>query len=36
MSQHQMPLVDIASALDELLRVDTVPDYPHALNGIQV
>lgn len=29
-------LADIARALDDLLRVRDVPDYPNALNGIQV
>lgn len=29
-------LADIAQALDDLLRVRDVPDYPNALNGIQV
>lgn len=30
------PLADIARALDDLLRVRDIPDYPNALNGIQV
>lgn len=29
-------LADIGQALDDLLRVRDVPDYPNALNGIQV
>jgi len=29
-------LADIAQALDDFLRVRDVPDYPNALNGIQV
>jgi dinuclear metal center YbgI/SA1388 family protein len=29
-------LADIAQSLDDLLRVRDVPDYPNALNGIQV
>jgi dinuclear metal center YbgI/SA1388 family protein len=29
-------LSDVASRLDELLRVRETPDYPHALNGVQV
>ena len=31
-----IPLADIARAFDDLLRVRDVPDYPNALNGIQV
>lgn len=29
-------LADVGKALDDLLRVRDVPDYPNALNGIQV
>lgn len=31
-----VPLVEIAAHLDSLLRTSDVPDYPGALNGIQV
>lgn len=31
-----IPLVDIATHLDALLRTTDIPDYPGALNGIQV
>lgn len=31
-----IPLVDLAVHLDTLLRIEDVPDYPNALNGIQV
>ena len=29
-------LADVAGFLDEYLRVEDAPDYPHALNGLQV
>ncbi|HET7583973.1 MAG TPA: Nif3-like dinuclear metal center hexameric protein [Gemmatimonadaceae bacterium] len=29
-------LIDIATHLDELLRIREIPDYPSALNGVQV
>jgi dinuclear metal center YbgI/SA1388 family protein len=31
-----MRLAEVAAYLDEYLRVDEVPDYPAALNGVQV
>ena len=31
-----MPLVDVARHLDDLLRTNEIPDYPGAMNGIQV
>ena len=36
MSESGVPLRDVAAAVDEWLRVSAVPDYPHALNGVQV
>lgn len=30
------PLASIAEHLDELLRIDELPDYPNALNGVQL
>lgn len=34
--QHTVPLADIAAHLDTVLRTADVPDYPGALNGVQV
>jgi len=31
-----IPLTDLAAHLDALLRIEDVPDYPNALNGVQV
>ena len=31
-----VPLADVAGFLDEYLRVEDAPDYPRALNGLQV
>lgn len=36
MSAASVRLVDVARHLDELLRTNEIPDYPGALNGIQV
>ena len=36
MSAASAPLVDVARHLDDLLRTSEIPDYPGALNGIQV
>ena len=36
MSTASTPLVDVARHLDDLLRTSEIPDYPGAMNGIQV
>lgn len=33
---HGVPLAEVAAYLDEILRIADVPDYPGALNGVQV